>query len=733
MSTNRITGLASGMDYESMIEKLIQASSAPLNKLEKNQTKVEWQREAMIEINSKFLSFRTNALDMKLEGTYKSFLAESSNKNLISASANSDAQEGTYKVSVSSLATKTTLDGMNLEQKITGSINKNDIPKLKGSSFDITYNGQTKTITFDEDFANNDKALKDFLNKEIDNAFGAEQIEVGIQFGLITIKSDTTLNMPVTITSPAAEGATDALQYLNIKSGESTVFDSGKTLEEVVLDADGNSLFVTTDEITLTVNGKDFKFNKTDTLSEVFSALNKDVDTDITIKYSDIKQRMTISRDSYGGGKPIEITANNAVDDAFWSSLGLDYYSGKIDDFRDAGGSYETGSNAVFNITSPDGETAKEVQSSSNIFTYNGVSMTFLEANKNETVSITVSKNVDEIYDKIKGFTDAYNDLLGTLNKYYKEENTGYEPLTDEEREALSDTQQEKWEKLAKQGILRRDSTLGDAINSMRSAVTSFVSNSSISSLFEIGISTSSYDAVNSENNGKLVIDENKLKEAIKNDLDGVTKLFASSPKQIQGNKLNNMNLNLDGTSFDITFGGTKKTISLSGQYNLEDATSRTEFEKYMKDILANEFGEGRISVTVSGNKILFNSSKNIDMMFNISDAGRTDESKNALSLFGVNDGDKFDSNERGFATKIYDICTTTMNSLVDKAGASATKVDSSTLGQQLDRIKESITKQKDRLAMLEERYYAQFAAMEKAISEMNSQSSSIMNMLSGG
>ena len=151
-----------------------------------------------------------------------------------------------------------------------------------------------------------------------------------------------------------------------------------------------------------------------------------------------------------------------------------------------------------------------------------------------------------------------------------------------------------------------------------------------------------------------------------------------------------------------------------------------------MIELLANQFGEERISVTVSGNRILFNSSKNIDMMFNVSDAGRADDSKNALSLFGVSDGDKYDSNERGFATRIYDICTTTMNSLVDKAGSSATKVDNSTLGQQLDRIKESITKQKDRLAVLEERYYAQFAAMEKAISEMNSQSSSIMNMLSG-
>ena len=121
MSTNRITGLASGMDYESIIEKLMKASRTPLDKLEKSQTKVEWQREALLEINSKFLAFRTSALDMKLQGTYKSYTADSTDKGAVSAIATSDAEEGTYKVSVSSLATKTTLNGKDMPQNIKGS------------------------------------------------------------------------------------------------------------------------------------------------------------------------------------------------------------------------------------------------------------------------------------------------------------------------------------------------------------------------------------------------------------------------------------------------------------------------------------------------------------------------------------------------------------------------------------------------------------------------------------
>lgn len=732
MSTNRITGLASGMDYESIIEKLMKANRAPLDKLEKSGTKVEWQREALLEINSKFLSFRTSALDMKLQGTYKSYTAESTDKGAISAIATSDAQEGTYKVSVSSLATKTSLVGTKMPQSITSAtnINADDLNNLAGKSFNVTYNGETKTISFgDDEKPANIAELQTMLQSKIENAFGSNQIAVSYKVNKLVLSSATSLKMPVTVTGGVA-GA-DALECLHIEDGTSTAFDSSSTLESFL----GASKFRDTDEMKVSINGKEFTFNKNDTVSDVFNALNKDEESDITIKYSDIKESMLITRDTYGAGRDIEL-AGDTVGDAFWKKLGLNYYyyrdNNRLDRFEAAGGSYTTGDNAVFSITSPDGETAQNVESASNTFTYNGVSMTFLEADPTKNVSITVSKNVDEVYDKIKSFTDSYNDLLVTLNKYYKEDATGYEPLTDEEREALSDTQEEKWETMAKKGILKRDSTLRDAISNMRSAVTSYVSGSSISSLFQIGISTSSYDSVNSENNGKLVIDEGKLKSALKNDLEGVANLFASSPKQIQSAKLADKNLNLEGKSFSVTYAGETKTITLKGTYDLADSKSRTEFEDYMKEVFSDAFGEGRVSVSVSGDKILFNSLKTVDMTFNISGEGNTDPSKDALALFGIKDGAKYDTNERGFATKIYDICTNTMNSIVDKAGASSTIVDDSTLGKQLERLKESIKKQKERLEMLEDRYYKQFSAMEDAISNMNSQSSSIMNLLNG-
>jgi len=723
MSTiNRITGLATGMDTDSIIEQLMEAQRAPLSELEKEQTTIEWQREALLEINSKMLAFRNEALDMKLQGTYKSYTANSSNSDILSATATTEAQEGVYKVTVHGLATQETLTSTELPQNVRSSTIRKNAANFSGLEFNVTYNGETKTIKIGEDegnFTNKSypmSELAQLLGKKIDDAFGSGQIQVSgtkKANGTVTFASSTSLNLPITFSVSNSDN--DLLAKLGISDGASTAFSTSKTLEDIMDPDSIDSAFDENGDLSITINGKSFTFNKNDTIGTVFSTLNKDVDIDINIRYSNAKEKVIINRDSYGAGRQLEIGGN----EEFWRALGFT----DLDEL-----SRTPGENAVFDIEAPDGESAMGVTCASNNFTYGGVSMTFLEANAGEQVSITVSKNVDEIYDKVKGFVDSYNDLLGTLNKYYKEEKSGYEPLTDAERESLSEKQEEQWEEMAKKGILRRDTTLQSAITSMRSAVTSMVNNSSYSSLFQVGISTTTYDAVNTENNGKLVIDEAALKQAIKDDIDGVASLFANTATQIQGNKIDTDNLAADsitGKSFSVTYGGKTAQITFSKGFDLTSSEGVSEFEDYLKNAFDNQFGEGALSATYTGGRILISSVKGNDVQLN------SVEGNDALSLMGIRDGTKYDSTEKGFAVKLYDICTTTMNSLIDKAGSSSTVTDTSTLGQALKRKKEAISKLEERLEILEERYYNQFAAMEEAISQMNSQSESLVNMLS--
>lgn len=53
----RVGGLASGMDIDSIVEKLMQAEKAPLNKLYQNKQKYEWQRDAYRDVNTKLKAF----------------------------------------------------------------------------------------------------------------------------------------------------------------------------------------------------------------------------------------------------------------------------------------------------------------------------------------------------------------------------------------------------------------------------------------------------------------------------------------------------------------------------------------------------------------------------------------------------------------------------------------------------------------------------------------------------
>lgn len=718
MSTvNRVTGLATGMDTESIVKQLMDAERTPLVELQKEKTKIEWQREALLDVNSKLLSFRNEALDMKLEGTYKSYLAKSSNSSILSANTTIDAQEGIYKVKVRKLATQTTLVGDTLSQEIYSNTYLNlTTTDFSGKEFNVTYNGTTKTIKFNDGEGNfaTTADFREAVQAKLDEAFGADQIQFSVTGEADNAEtyftSGTSLKIPITLSSGGSSN--DALEIMGYTDGMSTSFDLNRTLggDEGFLSDDS----FTDDKINLTVNGKTFTFSKGDTLNTVFKTINNDTEADATIRFSNTKESIIVNRDSYGAGRDLQLGGC----EEFWDNLGI-YTSD--DDFMAT--SKTLGENAIFDITSPDGEYAEEVTSSSNNFTYAGVSMTFIDANEDETVSIEVTKNVDEIYDKIKGFVDSYNELLGSLNKYYKQEKSGYDPLTDEERESLSETQEEQWEERAKEGILKRDSTLQSAINSMRSAVTSYVSNSSISSLFQIGISTVTYDPTNTENNGKLEIDEDKLKQAIKDDIDGVANLFASTSNMIQGNKLESTDLQVEGKDFKITYGNNTKTITFDKNFDLSTSEGKNEFEDYLKEQFEKNFGTGCISVTYTGGKILINSVKNIDVKLT---AGTND----ALADMGIKDGAKYDTAERGFATKLYDICTTTMNGIIDKAGSTSNIVDNSTLGQALKRKKEAMATLEDRLAKLEERYYDQFAAMEDAISRMNSQSESLVNML---
>lgn len=101
----RIGGLATGMNTDEIIEKMMAAERMPLDRMEQDKTKLEWQRDGFRDINKTLLELKNLMLDMKLSKTYQSKTVTSSMEGAVTATAKSSAVDGSYKIQVDKLAT----------------------------------------------------------------------------------------------------------------------------------------------------------------------------------------------------------------------------------------------------------------------------------------------------------------------------------------------------------------------------------------------------------------------------------------------------------------------------------------------------------------------------------------------------------------------------------------------------------------------------------------------------
>lgn len=252
------------------------------------------------------------------------------------------------------------------------------------------------------------------------------------------------------------------------------------------------------------------------------------------------------------------------------------------------------------------------VTSSTNNLSVYGMDIKVLKPGSQTTVSI--SSDTQSIFDNIKKFVDDYNSLIDSLNTKVKEKrNRDYPPLTDTQREALTEKEAEKWDETAKKGLLYNDSIISRTLNDLRVSMykpVESISTGYIRTLAEIGITTEYLST-----DGKLVLNEDKLREAIANNPDEIMNLF---------------------------------------------------------------------------------------------------------------------TRDDGIATRIYNEVNTTIDRLNKKAGrvGSPDNLNNSVIGQDLSEIRKRMNAWDNKLAMIENRYWKQFTAMEQAIAKFNEQSSSIMGMM---
>ena len=225
--------------------------------------------------------------------------------------------------------------------------------------------------------------------------------------------------------------------------------------------------------------------------------------------------------------------------------------------------------------------------SDSNTIKVNGLTITCNgETAENETITLTTKNDTSGIYDMVKSFIKEYSALINEMDKLYNAESSkGYDPLTDDEKEAMSDSEVEKWESKIKDSLLRRDSTLNTVASAMKEIMMSgFEVNGKKMYLYDFGIETLGYfNAAENEKNA-YHINGDEDDEAVKNNTNKLMAMINSDPDAVS-TFFSQLTQKLSDKLFGMM--GTTKFSSFNKVY--DDKRMKEEYDSYTTKIAEEE------------------------------------------------------------------------------------------------------------------------------------------------
>lgn len=351
-----------------------------------------------------------------------------------------------------------------------------------------------------------------------------------------------------------------------------------RDLMEFETDADGKEIAKT---LTLTKNdGKTIDINLTSetTISDVLSKLK---DEGLNANFDANQKRFFISSKDSGANGNFTISAD---EEDTLKALGLNI---------PAEGSDEVGANYIKGQSAKITLNGALFESESNVFEINGLTFTALNETKGEKIAVTTQQDTDGIYDMIKNFFKEYNSVINELDKLYNADSAkGFEPLTDEEKNAMSEGEVEKYEKKIKDSLLRRDSSVNSIASALKEVLVKGIElDGNTVYLSEFGIETMSYfsapdneknayhidgDADDAETSGKA----DKLKGLIASDPDKVINFFTKLSQNLYS-AMNEQSKAVEGYRSFGSFYDDKKMKEDYNDYNSRIKELETKLADY--------------------------------------------------------------------------------------------------------------------------------------------------------
>lgn len=167
-----ISGLASGLDTQALIEKMMEYSRKPLDRIKQQQQTLLWKQDAYRSLNSALSQLRDMAFDLKLQKSYNTKSVTSSNNQVVTAIATTSAVNTSFNLEVIKLA-KAAQNSSSAPVSIRSKVTSNDFSTgsitidSTHNSFQIKLGSKQETITLGEDsYGTYDKDnLKDLAAK----------------------------------------------------------------------------------------------------------------------------------------------------------------------------------------------------------------------------------------------------------------------------------------------------------------------------------------------------------------------------------------------------------------------------------------------------------------------------------------------------------------------------------------------------------------------------------------
>ncbi|MFA5384591.1 MAG: flagellar filament capping protein FliD [Eubacteriales bacterium] len=491
MSTIQITGISSGIDTDSIIKALMQLEKQPVTNMETRVTNLTAKKNAWGTINTKLLSLKNALSDLNLSSSFSGKTTTVNNESVLRAAAGSNSLPETYHFNITSTATGTKTQSTGT---IGQPINTNAVLNSSEAGFAITPTSGTFTInnyTFTLNAANDNLVnVVDRINEQS----ATTGVTASYETDRLVLTSDDPDNLKL------GQGA-DSSNFLTATrllaapvqgSGPYTKTSQanlGMTKTDAILDDSRlrNGLLSTTSG-SFTINGVSIDYDTTvDSLNDIISRINSS-DAQAYASYDPVSDKIGLKSSKTGSiGISLSDTSGNLL-------ATLDILNAQQD----------LGANAAFSISEINGGATFYSDSNEVSDIIPGLNITLLTSGE---ASIEVEPDYESTVSKVSDFVNQYNEVISLIN-----------------------------DDLDKEGTLSGDISLQSLVQSIWRKTIAPVegASTSLSRLSQAGITV--------DRDGKLVLDESKLKSAAQNKSAALADLFGESENGISVRLIDDIN-----------------------------------------------------------------------------------------------------------------------------------------------------------------------------------------------